>query len=50
MVFIIPSGRNATIDLSEIMRKRIYDGQMLSPGCGPSMALAAEVERFVWPW
>ena len=52
MVFINSMrGRNATVDLSEIMRKRIVlTGSMLKPrDAAFKSALAAEVERFVWP-
>jgi NADPH2:quinone reductase len=52
MVFINSMrGRNATIDISEIMRKRIIlTGSMLKPrDTAFKSALATEVERFVWP-
>jgi putative PIG3 family NAD(P)H quinone oxidoreductase len=44
-------GKNATIDLSEIMRKRIVmTGSMLKPRDKDfKSALASEVEKFVWP-
>jgi NADPH2:quinone reductase len=52
MVFINSMrGRNATVDISEIMRKRIVlTGSMLKPrDAAFKSELAAEVERFVWP-
>jgi NADPH2:quinone reductase len=52
MVFInAMRGKNASIDISEIMRKRvILTGSMLKPrDTAFKSALAVEIEKFVWP-
>ena len=45
-------GNEATVNIAEIMRKRlVLTGGMLKPrDAGYKAALAAEVERSVWPW